>query len=768
LLDEIRASEGVFKRYFPVILKPIILTLLFFVAIVWVYLALSTVSSVWFLDPDFTPEVKAEETARASNLGSFLMNMFRGNFGYSSQTLAPVWHELAWRFPTTLLLVGLSIIFSVLIGMGLSMLFKPGKQKPCAFAHSLKGFFFGLVPFIAMPLMLFFCYYLYINFGFKVFPLSGLHSVPPPTDPIAYVSDMLWHLFLPVTTLTLIGVVRILFVIWSSGSTFTERALLKKILLPCTTFDFAVLISAVIVVEWFWTLPGLGRLLLNSLMAADYNAFVGAFVMIVGLAVGFGYMSVILDFIQGLIGLREDLEKKAATEPKINPTSTKEASTKNIKPFWRRKAFVVGSAVVIAFLILAAFAPFVTPHDPFARERIAEDFAMPRWMTVFPQFRDYPTTRDYVIYWDVEQGQDFTKSWGASVVVEYEAEAMEMVDVEFSANFSYNEIPPNSFYFKFEWNASDVASTEYSLRITLLTPEGENRTSYLLWIQAPLRTMKSEIVEVNSRDPFFIHRLGFEPPENPAPIIFSQKGEYTLQLKMQFNPMSENARCKMNFENAQFVIPGRVHGVLGCDNTGADLFSQLAYGARTAVILVFPTAILAVILGFQFGFLAGYFQGWADNVITPIFDMVLCLPILPIVLVNAFPYGMSWFALLPISLLFLSALATRAFRNTFLIRPSNQKLKGNTPAEKGLNVFKDFVANFCLTAISLLLLLPIVEFLGFYDPTVISWGKMLHHAYGFGALPRLAWWWILPPAICIVLFSLGLFLMGTGLEDERL
>ncbi|MFQ6064865.1 MAG: hypothetical protein ACE5L6_05250 [Candidatus Bathyarchaeia archaeon] len=596
--------EGVLKRYFPIILKPIILTLIFFVLIVWIYLALSAFSPYWFTSPGFTSEIRAEEIARASDLGSFLVNLFRGNFGYSFMTRAPVWDELTFRFPTTLLLVGLSTVFSALIGVGVSMLFKPGKRKPSTFAHSLKGFFFGLAPFIALPFMLFFVYYLYLWLGFQAFPSRGLYSIPPPTDPLAYISDVLWHLFLPVATLTLIGVIRILLVVWSSGSAFIERALLKKILLPCTTFDFSFLISAVIIVEWFWTLPGVGRWFLNSMMAADYNVMVASFVVFSALAVGLGYLSVLLDFIQRLVGLNEDLEKKITIESKFNQTQTKEVMKNWVKLLLRKKRLMIGSAIVIVFLVLAIFAPFITPYDPMSREPVAQPFAMPKWAVIFPQFRDLP--------------------------------------------------------------------------------------------------------------------------------------------------------------------PSQFHGVLGTDFFGTDIFAKLVYGARTAVVLAFLIALCAVILGSPFGFLAGYFESWADNIIIPIIDALLCLSVLPILLVNVYLHGTSWIAYLPFSLLFLSALVARAFRNVFIVRSSNQKFKGATLTEQVLNVFKDLSANFCLAIIGLVLLLTVVEFLGFGDPRVQTWGRIFYEAFGFGGFQRLAWWWILPPVFCIGLFVLGLFLVGTGFEDESL
>ena len=106
-----------------------------------------------------------------------------------------------------------------------------------------------------------------------------------------------------------------------------------------------------------------------------------------------------------------------------------------------------------------------------------------------------------------------------------------------------------------------------------------------------------------------------------------------------------------------------------------------------------------------------------------------------------------------------------AFRNRFLVRSSNQKLKGTTPATKILNLLKDFLANFSLTVISVLMLLIALDFLGFGNPRVPSLGRMLYSAFVYGGFSRLVWWWVLSPVVYIGFFALGLLLLGTGLDD---
>ena len=56
-----------------------------------------------------------------------------------------------------------------------------------------------------------------------------------------------------------------------------------------------------------------------------------------------------------------------------------------------------------------------------------------------------------------------------------------------------------------------------------------------------------------------------------------------------------------------------------------------------------------------------------------------------------------------------------------------------------------------------------IAFLGFGDPHMYSWGTMLYEAYSTGAI-RFAWWWVIPPGVCIMLLVMSVFFIGRSLE----
>jgi peptide/nickel transport system permease protein len=74
-------------------------------------------------------------------------------------------------------------------------------------------------------------------------------------------------------------------------------------------------------------------------------------------------------------------------------------------------------------------------------------------------------------------------------------------------------------------------------------------------------------------------------------------------------------------------------------------------------------------------------------------------------------------------------------------------------------------ANTTLTVAIAILTETTLSFLGLGDPTRVSWGTMLDQAFGVGAITTGAWWFIVPPGVCVVLVVLCFTLVGQALEE---
>lgn len=253
------------------------------------------------IDPDMTPEVR---DALATLYGlkaplhirylKYTTNMFTWNFGVSFVSMRPVIQEMSTRLPSTVLLLGSATIGTILLGIPLGILAASRRGSKIDVLTIGGGLLTWGVPtfFIQLIFMLALCYYASSVFGFRVFPASGISSRPPPTDPLAYMADVAWHLALPITTLILAGFgswalyTRSMlldaltqdYIVTARAKGLSERTVLyrhafRSTLPPIVTMialSIAGIISGAMITEWIFSLPGIGRWYLNSMLAADY------------------------------------------------------------------------------------------------------------------------------------------------------------------------------------------------------------------------------------------------------------------------------------------------------------------------------------------------------------------------------------------------------------------------------------------------------------------------------------------------------------------
>ncbi|MGO0576205.1 ABC transporter permease [Ornithinimicrobium panacihumi] len=72
---------------------------------------------------------------------------------------------------------------------------------------------------------------------------------------------------------------------------------------------------------------------------------------------------------------------------------------------------------------------------------------------------------------------------------------------------------------------------------------------------------------------------------------------------------------------------------------GRDLFSRIAYGARTSLLIATVATLVTMVLGTVMGLVAGYFGGWVDQVISRVMDFLMAFPqlIFMIAILSAVP-----------------------------------------------------------------------------------------------------------------------------------
>ena len=74
-------------------------------------------------------------------------------------------------------------------------------------------------------------------------------------------------------------------------------------------------------------------------------------------------------------------------------------------------------------------------------------------------------------------------------------------------------------------------------------------------------------------------------------------------------------------------------------------------------------------------------------------------------------------------------------------------------------------AQFLITVLYAILIQAGLAFLGVGSVTAWSWGTMLYWAQNAEALAQNAWWWFVPPGLCLAMLGTGLALMNFGVDE---
>jgi peptide/nickel transport system permease protein len=214
---------------------------------------------------------------------------------------------------------------------------------------------------------------------------------------------------------------------------------------------------------------------------------------------------------------------------------------------------------------------------------------------------------------------------------------------------------------------------------------------------------------------------------------------------------------------------------LGTTNLGRDIFSQLIFGTRTALLVGFSAAIAVAIIGTLVGLVAGYFGGWVEAVLMRLTDIAFGIPFLPLIIILvAFLEPSIWNVVLAMAGLLWRDTA-RVIRAQVLIVKEKAFVRAARVSGAGdLRIMFSYITPSILPLSFLYGSLAIgwailteasVSFLGFGDPNTVSWGYMLQDAFVSQAMSRGAYYWIIPPGICIMLSVMAGFFIGRGFEE---
>ena len=228
----------------------------------------------------------------------YILEVLRGDLGYSFTYQQPVLQVILDRIPATLLLMGAALTFSTTVGILLGVVASVRPRTPTDYSISVITLaFFAMPVFWLGQLMI-----ILFAVVFKVFPVQGMVSVREEYTGWRHVLDVAYHLVLPALTLGLVQLAQTArltrtslrevlqedFVRTARSKGLRERHVimrhaLRNALLPVVTVlggQIGVLLTGAALTETIFAWPGLGRLLLDATLARDYPVLMGIFILV--------------------------------------------------------------------------------------------------------------------------------------------------------------------------------------------------------------------------------------------------------------------------------------------------------------------------------------------------------------------------------------------------------------------------------------------------------------------------------------------------------
>jgi peptide/nickel transport system permease protein len=224
---------------------------------------------------------------------------------------------------------------------------------------------------------------------------------------------------------------------------------------------------------------------------------------------------------------------------------------------------------------------------------------------------------------------------------------------------------------------------------------------------------------------------------------------------------------------AQRLQPPSGDHLLGTDRMGSDIYSRLLFGARITLLIGVIAVGASLAIGVPVGLVAGYYHGWASDLLMRVSDIFLAVPQVVLAIAIAQTLGPSLpNVILALSVTYWPWFARLVYAET---RSLQQEIFVESTAALGAsplrlivlhvlpNVASPIIVRASIGMGFTILTAAALGFLGLGPPPPTpEWGRTIAESREF--LPD-AWWYAAAPGLAIFLTVMGFNLLGDGLRD---
>ncbi len=457
---------------------------------------------------------------------------------------------------------------------------------------------------------------------------------------------------------------------------------------------------------------------------------------------------------------------------------------KQMREFWalyrESKMGMVGLITLILFVIFAAGAPIIAPYDPSPLNRVAASYSKPFWTAPFDP--SAPPTTQVVPNPHLNTGDGWTfgsqsvnfrggfdsargavpgSGVGSYFLTFSDADTTHSFFAQIAyieTSFAWEHRPPKGANVEFSYlveTTGDIAPTDFDLKLVFYSSQGTEQ-SRAIYRPYPNQWKRLHI------DLNFLE----------VSAIFEKQGAITIRFLMMIRSLdaTKTGTATIRVDDFELNALGDYFGVMGTNDNGADMFSQIVWGSQIALVIGILATVISIVVGTVIGLVAGYMGGLIDETIMFITNFLIILPGLVILLALASLLGPSFWNIIWIiaflgwtGVTLIVRAQTRGERNKAYVMSARA-----IGASDIVILFRHILPNvtpllFAIAAPSVsgaILAEAGLSFLGLSDPTVTSWGKILQRANDSGAFSNGAWWAVLFPGIFLTAISLSFVFIG--------
>lgn len=431
-----------------------------------------------------------------------------------------------------------------------------------------------------------------------------------------------------------------------------------------------------------------------------------------------------------------------------------------LRELLRYPSAVIGILVVLLLVGVATYTLITIPYQEAIRLwRGGEDvwyqnpkYAAPAWLNLF-----YSKKQPISFAASSANGE-------MEKVVTPVDETISTIEVRYSFDYEYDEFPQDLIlYFKSSFNEKSPF-----VSISWVTPD--ERTIRI----ADFGVSRSQTFRF-SQDKKLQKRLKTEDQVIPALFSVADTDEYqplkgTYQLIITATTFEPNTDV-----DAEFVLHGNLYGFAGTDQYRRDLTLALLWGTPIALAFGLLASLGTSLLTMIIAAVGTWYGGWVDELIQRITEINLVLPFLAILIMVGTFYSRSIWVILGVTILLsIFSGSIKTYRAIFLQSKESPYIEAarSYGASNTRIIFAYLIPRMIPLLIpalvssvpSYVFLEASLAVLGLGDPVLPTWGKVIENAFTDGALYRGLYYWVLEPAVLLMLTGLGFAMLGFALD----